>query len=111
MFIVLIVLAIITAIFLILIVSVQSSKKEGLGDTLGHLGARQLIGIQKTGDLLEQITWGTIITLFILSLTISALLKKRQDDSLPSSPNLEKIQERTLFPELNHEDAMQKDAP
>ena len=58
MFTLLVVLAIITATLLILVVFVQSSKKEGLGSPLGSTGASQLIGIQKTGDLLEQLTWG-----------------------------------------------------
>lgn len=97
MFTLLVVLAIITATLLILVVFVQSSKKEGLGSSLGSTGASQLIGIQKTGDLLEQLTWGLIISLFTLSLATAIFLKRGH--GLPTSPNLERVQERSLLPE------------
>ena len=64
-----VVLAIITAILLIMVVFIQSSKKEGLSSSLGSMDASQLLGIQKSSDLLEQITWGLMISLFTLSLT------------------------------------------
>jgi len=103
MFTLLVTLNIITAILLILVVSVQGSKKEGLGSSLGSMGATQLMGIKKTSDLLEQITWGFIITLFTLSLATTIFLKRGHESSLPTSPNLERIQERNLLPEPNQE--------
>ena len=105
MFAFLVTLTIITATLLILTVSVQSSKKEGLGSSLGSIGANQLIGVRKTSDLLEQITWGLIITLFALILSTSVFLKRGNERGLPTSPNLDRIQERSLLPELNQEDA------
>lgn len=91
----LITLIIITSVFLILIASLQNSKKEGLGNSLGNMGAHQIIGVKKTSDLLEQITWGLLIGLFVLSLGTSLLLKGRNLD-LPTSPNLERIQQDLL---------------
>lgn len=91
----LIILIIITSVFLILIASLQNSKKEGLGNSLGTMGAHQIIGVKKTSDLLEQVTWGSLIGLFVLSLGTSLLLKGRNID-LPTSPNLERIQQDLL---------------
>jgi preprotein translocase subunit SecG len=86
----LIILIIITTTLLILVTSLQSSKKEGLGNSLGSMGAHQIIGVKKTSDLLEQVTWGLLIGLFILSLGTSYFLKKR-NTNLFVSPNLERI--------------------
>ena len=96
-----VVLAIITSILLILIVSVQSSKKEGLSSSLGSLDASQLLGIQRSGDLLEQITWWLMIILFSLSLSTAVFLPKNRE--LPISPNLEHIQQH-LSPSPDQED-------
>jgi preprotein translocase subunit SecG len=101
----LITLVIITAILLILVAALQSSKKEGVGNSLGSMGAHQIIGVKKTSDLLEQVTWGLLTTLFILSLGTSLWLKKRNSGST-LSPNLERIQqEYSLFePSQDQED-------
>lgn len=104
MFTLLVVLTIITATLLILTTAVQSSKKEGLGSSWGGTGASQLIGIKQTSDLLEQITWGLIITLFALSIAASLFLKREHARGLPSSPNLNNIQDRGLLPEPEQED-------
>ena len=85
-------LIIITTLLLILITSLQSSKKEGTGSTLDSMGVYQIISVQKTSDLLEQITWGLIILLFTLSLSYSILLKRKSITSA-ISPNLERFQE------------------
>jgi preprotein translocase subunit SecG len=85
-------LIIITALLLILITGLQSSKKEGTGSTLDSIGIYQIISVQKTSDLLEQITWGLVILLFSLSLSHSILLK-RKSVTLITSPNLERFQE------------------
>jgi preprotein translocase subunit SecG len=92
MFTLLITFILITAVLLILITALQSSKKEGVGNSLGSMGAHQIIGVKKTSDLLEQITWGLITSLFVLSLSTSLWLKKR-NAGLPMSPNLERIQQ------------------
>lgn len=104
MFTLLVILAIITATLLILVVFVQSSKKEGLGSFLGSTGASQLLGIQKTGDLLEQLTWGLMISLFTLSLATAIFLKRGPEHGVSTSPNLERVQERSLLPEPDQED-------
>lgn len=96
-------LIIITSALLILIASLQSSKKEGLGNSLGSMGAHQIIGVKKTSDLLEQITWGLLIGLFTLSLGTSFFFKKRATH-LFTSPNLERIQQDLITEPMSEED-------
>lgn len=96
MFTFLVTLILIVSGLLIVAVLLQSSKKEGLGSPLSDSGATQLIGIKKTSDLLEQFTWGLIVTLLILTLSTSLFLNKTTD--LPISPNIERAQEQGALP-------------
>ncbi len=88
-------LIILTALLLILTTIFQNSKKEGGGNTLGMMGAHQIIGVQRTTDLLERATWILLIILFTLSLSTFALIKGNH--TLQKSPNLEMIQQKNLF--------------
>lgn len=97
------ILIIITALLLIVVAALQNSKKEGGGNALGSMGANQIIGVKKTGDLLEQITWGLLVTLFILSITTFTLIKK--GNRTPQSPNLERIEQQNLLMEPSQEGA------
>ena len=96
MFTFLVILILIIAGLLILAVLMQNSKKEGLGHVYfgGDAGASQLMGVQKTSDLLEQITWGLVIAMFSLVLATSLFIN-REDRSkrFSSSPNIERIKE------------------
>jgi preprotein translocase subunit SecG len=98
------ILTIITALLLIVVAALQNSKKEGGGNALGSMGAHQIIGVKKTGDLLEQVTWGLLITLFVLSITTFTLIKKGK--RTPQSPNLERIEQQNLLTEPNQEGAV-----
>jgi len=96
MFTFLVVLILITSVMLIVAVLIQNSKKEGFTNPLGDTS--QLLGVKKTSDLLEQITWGMVIVLFVLSLGTSFFLNKRDDSgTLPSSPNIHRAQERSTL--------------
>ncbi|MEO1219255.1 MAG: preprotein translocase subunit SecG [Bacteroidota bacterium] len=99
MFTLLISLAVLTALLLIPIVFLQSSKKEGLTHALGSGGVSQLIGIHKTGDLLEHITWGLLIGLFAFVLTSTLFLTNRPSVRFATSPNLEHMQQMLPQPE------------
>lgn len=65
---VLIGLAIFVAILLVLVVLAQNSKGGGLSSQFGGSGASNLIGVKKTGDLLERLTWGFAIAIMVLAL-------------------------------------------
>ena len=96
MFTFLVALILITAGLLILAVLGQNAKKEGIGSPLGDTNATQLIGVKKTSDLLEQLTWGLVITLLVLTLTTSLFLNKTTQ--LPSSPNIDRAQDHGTLP-------------
>ncbi len=95
----LVILILITSVLLILAVLVQTSKKEGFGSPLGDSGTSQLIGVKKTGDLLEQVTWGLVISLFVLVLSSSLFLDKTgEQGGLPVSPNIKRAKEQQALP-------------
>ena len=66
------VLIIITCILLILVVLVQNSKGGGLAS--GFASSNQVMGVRKTTDFLEKLTWGLAIALFVLSLSGTIML-------------------------------------
>lgn len=109
MFTLLISLAALTALLLIPIVFLQSSKKEGLTNALGSGGVSQLIGIHKTGDLLEHITWGLMISLFVCVLTSNVFLINRQSAKFTTSPNLERMQTQQMLPQPDQEASLETD--
>ena len=84
------VLIVILAILLILTVLIQNSK-GGLNPTMGSASS-QLIGVKRTTDLLEKITWGLAISIMILSLTTNLLLERPGTESDVSSVNMERVQ-------------------
>ncbi|MBI1767453.1 MAG: preprotein translocase subunit SecG [Bacteroidetes bacterium] len=68
MYVLLISLAIVSAILLVLVVLAQNSKGGGLSSQFGGSGASNLIGVKKTGDILERLTWGFAIAIIAFSL-------------------------------------------
>lgn len=67
-------LVILAAILLVLVILAQNSKGGGLSSQFGGSGASNMIGVKKTGDLLENMTWGLIIAVFVLVLSSSFLI-------------------------------------
>ena len=71
-----IVLVIIVSILLGLIVLVQNSKGGGLASGLS--ASNQIMGVRKTTDFLEKLTWGFAIALFALALLGNFVIPKNQ---------------------------------
>lgn len=61
-------LTLFASILLVLVVLAQNSKGGGLSSQFGGSTASNLIGVKKTGDLLEKLTWGLAITVMTLAL-------------------------------------------
>jgi preprotein translocase subunit SecG len=61
-------LAIFAAVLLVLVVLAQNSKGGGLSSQFGGSSASNLIGVKKTGDLLERLTWGLAVAVMAFSL-------------------------------------------
>ncbi len=69
MYILVIALIILFAVLLVLVILAQNSKGGGLTSQFGGSTASNIIGVKKTGDLLEKLTWGFIIAIMVLSLS------------------------------------------
>ncbi len=61
-------LTIFASVLLVLVVLAQNSKGGGLSSQFGGSSASNLIGVKKTGDLLEKLTWGLAISVMVLVL-------------------------------------------
>ena len=90
----------ITAVLLVLVVLAQNSKGGGLTSQFGGSGASQLMGVKRTTDLLEKITWGLAIALVILTLATNLIIEIPTEQGI-SSPNIEAAQEKTNVPSLD----------
>src|SRR6185295_18889765 len=100
MYVLLISLAIVSAILLVLVVLAQNSKGGGLSGQFGGSAASNLIGVKKTGDVLERMTWGFAIAIIVFSLatnfttpsvavTTDELLEKaNEQQTAPITPSL-----------------------
>lgn len=73
MYFILIIVAILVCILLGFIVLIQNPKGGGLSSNFSS--SSQLMGVQKTGDILEKGTWVLAITLMVLSLAINVAVK------------------------------------
>ena len=85
----------IITVLLILIVLIQNSKGGGLTGEFGGLGSNQLMGVKKTTDLLEQITWGLGLAVMVLSLASYMLVDRNQSGGI-NSVNVDRAQTQTL---------------
>lgn len=88
---VIVTLILIVAILLILVVLAQNPKGGGLSSQFGGSGSTQLMGVKKTGDLLEKLTWGFAIALLVLSVSTNFVQPEQQIDTLVS-PEVETAQ-------------------
>jgi len=83
-----IILILIIAVLLVLVVLAQNSKGGGLSSQFGGAGASNIIGVKKTSDLLEKLTWGFAIAILALSVTVNILMEKPGSEI--DSPNLDR---------------------
>ena len=69
---------IIVAIALGFVVLIQDSKGGGLASNFA--GSNQIMGIRKTTDLIEKVTWGLAIAILVLCLSCAFITKKEFSD-------------------------------
>ncbi|WP_019986383.1 preprotein translocase subunit SecG [Rudanella lutea] len=86
----------ILTVLLILIVLVQNSKGGGFAGEFGGLGSNQLMGVKKTTDLLEQITWGLGIGVMVLTLASYVMVDKTNTGGGINSVNVDRAATRAL---------------
>lgn len=100
MFIVLISVIIVLAVLLILVILGQNSK-GGVGAAFGG-SASQIMGVTKTGNILEKATWVLAIAILVLSLGSSAFHQTSSPSGF-TSPNVENAQRQMLTPSFDDE--------
>ena len=71
------ILIILTSVLLVLVVLVQNPKGGGISS--GIIGSNQLMGVKKTTDFIEKLTWGLVLTLIGLCLVAGMVLPSKDD--------------------------------
>ncbi|MEP1260457.1 preprotein translocase subunit SecG [Algoriphagus sp.] len=95
MFILLITIILILAVLLILVILGQNSK-GGVGAAFGG-GATQIMGVTRTGNVLEKATWILAVSILVLSLASSAFYTDSQSNQF-SSPNIDSAKQQVVAP-------------
>lgn len=87
---------ILIAVLLILVVLAQNPKGGGLSSQFGGAGAAQVMGVKKTSDILEKLTWGFAIAILVLTLSTNFFIE--QPEQILSSPNLDNAASQPILP-------------
>lgn len=97
----LIVLLIIAAILLTIVVLIQNPKGGGLSAEFGGSGGAQMFGVQKTGDIVERLTWGFFTFILAGSLGVLIFIKSSgTQQATQSDVNVERATTTTTVPAL-----------
>lgn len=105
MFATIITLIVIVAVVLILVILAQNSKGGGLTSQFGGSGTSQLMGVKKTGDILEKMTWGLAFALILLTMSTKFLLSDISQGSEFISPNIQSAQDKSIAPAIDVDQA------
>ncbi len=96
MFIKLLIIIVVLALFLCFIVTIQNSKGGGLA--AGFASSNQFMGVRKTTDILEKTTWTLIILIACLSI-VTAYVSKPMAVNRGSVMEGEAIETQAVNPE------------
>ncbi len=69
LFIILTVIALIASVLLTLVVLLQNGKGGGLASNF--TAGNQTFGVRQTADILEKITWGLVVVIFVITVVAS----------------------------------------
>lgn len=69
LFIILTVIALIASVLLTLVVLLQNGKGGGLASNF--TAGNQTFGVRQTADILEKITWGLVVVIFVITVIAS----------------------------------------
>ncbi|WP_109829645.1 preprotein translocase subunit SecG [Reichenbachiella versicolor] len=100
MFATVIMLIVLVAFLLIIVILAQNSKGGGISSQFGGAGASQLMGVKKTGDLMENLTWGLAIGLIVLTLSTKFIIPEIGGQEF-TSPNIESAKDKIVAPSLD----------
>ncbi|UBM59837.1 preprotein translocase subunit SecG [Marinilongibacter aquaticus] len=101
MFTTLLILMIIAAILLIVVILIQNPKDGGLSSEFGGSSTSQMFGVQKTGDILEQLTWGFFAFIVVGALATGIFMRVGEGGVQNSALDVETQQTSPTAPALN----------
>ena len=90
-------LIIFVAVLLILVVLVQNSKGGGLSSQFGGNSSNQFMGVQKTNDLLEKVTWTLAISIVLLTMLSNLFISSSESNIEGLSPNIDRANEQNII--------------
>ena len=90
-------LIIFVSVLLILVVLVQNSKGGGLSSQFGGNSSNQLMGVQKTNDLLEKTTWTLAIFIVLLTMLSNLFISSPDANIEGLSPNIDRANEQNII--------------
>ena len=77
------ILIIITCLLLVVVVLVQNPKGGGI--SAGIIGSNPVMGVKKTTDFVEKLTWGLALTLVVLCLIAGLALPNKDQRDIGTS--------------------------
>lgn len=83
------------AILMVLVILAQDSKSGALSS---NFGASQLMGVKRTTDLLEKLTWGFMAGIVVLTLSFKFLVDTDYAEEGPASINVERAKSKPVAP-------------
>lgn len=96
MFNLVIVLIVLAAILLILVVLIQNPKGGGIASNFS--AGNNIMGVKRTTDFIEKLTWGLAIAIIVLTLSSGAFTKPAEGGDVPESNMDEQIQNAPSTP-------------
>lgn len=98
MYILILSIILISAVLLILVVLAQNPKGGGLSSQFGGAGGSQVMGVKKTSDLLEKLTWGLVVTIMVLTISTKFFIGTFENDA--ENPLIDGAVQETTTPVL-----------
>jgi preprotein translocase subunit SecG len=98
------------AVLLVLVVLAQNSKGGGLTSGFGGAGSSQLMGVKKTNDILEKLTWGFFIVVAVLSISTGFMMDRNAGPGEINSVNVERARS-TAGPQPTFDAPAEQEAP
>ena len=92
------ILIVLTCVLLVLVVLVQNPKGGGISS--GIIGSNQVMGVKKTTDFIEKLTWGLALSIVLLCLIAGMTLPTNEERGIGTTMQ-EQIDNSTAAPSQN----------
>ncbi|MCQ2181488.1 MAG: preprotein translocase subunit SecG [Bacteroidales bacterium] len=98
LFTILTVLIIVASLLLVLVVLLQNGKGDGLASNF--VAGNQTFGVRQTADILEKITWGLVVVIFITSIAASYTTRSKAGAGIDVTERIENTatEQQPAFP-------------